>query len=250
MSEQKAPKPARPGKNPRLTGKLCEHMTYSAREAFKRLRTNVLIACPETEKKCHVIGVTSAQPTEGKSTVAINLSYSIAELGKRVLLVDGDMRRPSIHSKLNLDSSVGLSELLLGNDELTGAIVHYDSEKTHVPFDILLGGSVPENPSELLNSERFTRMISVLSSAYDYIVLDLPPCNAVIDAVSAAKQTDGMIVVIRENNCPKYVLSECMDQLKYAKVNVLGFVVNGSLEGAGKKYQYKYRYNNQYRYGY
>ena len=79
---------------------------------------------------------------------------------------------------------------------------------------------------------------SALSSAYDYLIIDLPPVGAVIDAVTLAKQTDGMIVVMRENNCPRSVLRDCVDQLKFAHVNILGFVVNGALEGAGKKYQY------------
>lgn len=233
--------------NSRITGKLCENMTYAAREAFKRLRTNVLLAFPEEgEKKCHVIGITSAQPSEGKSTVAIDLAYSLAELKKSVLLIDGDMRRPSLHDKLGYRVSPGLSELLTNEDNVGATVVHYKSATDGTAFDMITGGSIPGNPAELLNSKRFDALIQVLSSACDFIIVDLPPINAVVDAVNVARCTDGMIVVVRENNCPRYILQDCMDQLKYAKANVLGFVVNGSVEGSGKHYQYG---KQAYRYG-
>lgn len=236
---KKQPEKAGKKKSSRITGKLCENMTYSAREAFKRLRTNISIALPQEEKQCRVIGVTSAQPTEGKSTVAINLAYSLAELGKYVILIDGDMRRPSVHMKLDIEMPIGLSELLQGNDNLDQAVTRYNSSSGNVRFDILTAGAIPENPAELLTSKRFERVIEVISSVCDYVIIDLPPVNAVVDAVPVTKLTDGIVVVVRENNCPRTILSDCMEQLNYAKANILGFVVNGSMEGSGKRYQYK-----------
>lgn len=231
----------------RAGDKICENMTYAAREAFKRLRTNVLMAFPEEEAgKCQVIGVTSAQPSEGKSTVSVNLAYSLAELGKSVLLIDGDMRRPSLHDKLGFRPTPGLSELLTKEDNVGKAVVRYKSTVGDIHFDVITGGSIPGNPSELLNSKRFEALMKALTSACDYVVMDLPPINAVIDAVNASRLTDGMIVVLREKNCPRDVLADCMDQLAYARANVLGFVVNGSTEGAGKRYQYG---QQAYRYG-
>ena len=99
-------------------------------------------------------------------------------------------------------------------------------------------GEVPKNPSELLNSKLMSKLLETLSTAYDFIVIDLPPIGAVIDAVSVAQELDGMLVVIRENACPRGLLAECMQQLSYANVNILGFVVNGAMEGSSKKYQY------------
>ncbi len=217
---------------------VCENLSFAAKEAFKRLRTNVVMSFDESEGVCRVIGVTSAQPSEGKSTVSLNLAYSLAELGKRVLLVDADMRRPSINVKLGIKLTPGLSDLLGDTNSITSAIQKYYSSTSEATFDIIPGGIIPQNPSELLNSRRMERLLSALSSAYDYLIIDLPPVGAVIDAVAVAKQTDGMIIVMRENNCPRGVLNDCVDQLKFAKVNILGFVVNGALEGAGKKYQY------------
>ena len=248
MAEVKAPKQVNSDKkNPRLTAKICEYMTYSGREAFKRLRTNTVIALgDDKEKPCRVIGVTSAQPSEGKSTVSINLTYSLAELGKAVLLIDGDMRRPSIHNAVGEPVSPGLSDVLTGKVNLKDAMERYKSSVNEVYFDMVLSGDYPENPSELLNSSRFKKFVEVVSTAYEYIIIDLPPVNAVVDAVSVSRLADGLIVVIRENHCPRYVLDSCMEQLQYAKANILGFVMNGCVEGAGKHYQYN---NYYYRYG-
>lgn len=229
-------------KKKQLTGKLCENMSYASREAFKRLRTNIMIALPQEEKQCKIIGITSAQPSEGKSTVAINMAYSLAELGKYVILIDGDMRRPSLHDKLDIQAPIGLSELLQGNDKLDAAVVRYKGEKTNVHFEVLTAGAIPDNPSELLTSARFQKILDAISSVCDYVIIDLPPVSAVVDAVGVSKLTDGIVVVVRENNCAQYILADCMDQLKYADANILGFVVNGSVEGAGKRYQYRYQY--------
>lgn len=236
-------------KNPRVSNKVCEFLTYSGREAFKRLRTNVMIALSDkNDKKCQIIGVTSAQPSEGKSTVSINLAYSIAELGKSVLLIDGDMRRPTVHGVVDIPLSPGLSDVLSGTENLSKTIVRYQSTTGGVGFDMIPSGVIPGNPSELLNSDRFKRFIEVVSTAFDYVVIDLPPVGAVIDAVNVVRCTDGMIVVLRENHCPQYMLSDCVEQLRYAKANILGFVLNGCVEGAGKRYQYsqvqQYRQDN------
>lgn len=247
MAEAKEPKQVNSDKkNPRLSAKICEYMTYSGREAFKRLRTNTVIALgEEKDKNCQIIGVTSAQPSEGKSTVSINLAYSLAELGKAVLLIDGDMRRPSIHNTVGERLSPGLSEVLTGADNLKNAMIRYKSHADETYFDMILSGELPEKPSELLNSGRFKKFIEVVSTAYEYIIIDLPPVNAVVDAVNVAKCTDGLIVVVREDHCPRSVLVDCVEQLQYAKANILGFVMNGCVEGAGKRYQY----NQYYRYG-
>lgn len=233
--------------NSRKTAKICEYMTYSGREAFKRLRANVMIALSDKQdKNTYVIGITSAQASEGKSSVAINTAYCMAELGKSVILIDCDMRRPAIHENVGAKLTPGLSDVLVGNANLNDSIVRYKSSTGSTTFDILPGGEIPENPSELLNSGRFQKLIEVVSTAYDYVLLDLPPVGPVIDAVMVTKCTDGLIVVVRENHCPRYVLNDCMDQLRYAKANILGFVMNGCVDGAGKRYQYNKQYAYQY----
>lgn len=193
---------------------------------------------PREDTSCHLVGVTSAQPSDGKSTIALNLAYSLAELGKKTLLIDADMRRASLHEKTGFEKVPGLNELVTVTTDVKSALRHYQSSNSETGFDLIPGGEAAKNPSELLNSERMARLLETLATAYDYIVIDLPPVGAVIDAVSVAQELDGMLVVVRENTCPRGLLSECMQQLDYADVSVLGFVVNGALEGSGKKYQY------------
>ena len=114
----------------------------------------------------------------------------------------------------------------------------YISSTGEATFDFIPGGDVPHNPSELLNSTLLENLSATLRAEYDYLIIDTSSVGAVIDAVSVSKQTDGMLVVMRENSCHGGVLRDCVDQLKFTHVNILGFVVNGALEGAGKKYQY------------
>ena len=218
----------------------CEYLSFAAREAFKKLRTNLVMGFPEEEETIgRCVGITSAKPGDGKSTIAINLAYSLAELGKKTILIDADMRRSSIHEKADIAKSPGLSHLLTGRVRtIAAAIQTYQSSESETHFDIMPAGDIPQNPSELLNSDLMTYLLRTLAANYDYVVVDLPPIGAVIDAVSVAQELSGMLVVIRENTCPKSLLADCMQQLDYAGVNVLGFVVNGALEGSGKKYQY------------
>ena len=224
---------------------VCENLSFASKEAFKRLRTNLVVSFPADDTSCHLVGITSAQPGDGKSTIALNLAYSLAELGKKTLLVDADLRRASIHDKLGIERVPGLSELIKGNiNDISVSVRRYASSNTQL--DIIPSGEMPENPSELLNSERCARLFELLAQAYDYIVVDLPPIGAVVDAVSIAQELDGMLVVIRENACPRGLLNDCIQQLNYANATILGFVVNGAMEGSSKKYQYG-KYNS---YGY
>ena len=248
MAENRELKQVNPGgKRKGHTARACEYLTYSGQEAFKRLRTNVLIALGESEKKCRIIGVTSAQSSEGKSTVSVNLAYSLAELGESVLVIDGDMRRPAVHEIMGASQTPGVSEILTGKSGLNEAIVRYKSTADSTVFDLIPGGEISDHPSELLNSSRFGKVLEVVSTVFDYVIVDLPPVNAVIDAVNVSKYVDGLVVVLREDHCPRYVLNECMEQLRYAKANILGFVMNGCIEGAGKHYQYQYKNQPYYR---
>lgn len=235
-------------RNPRKSAKICEHMPYSAREAFKRLRTNVLIALGEKPGQgSHIIGITSAQPSEGKSTISINLAYSLAEQGKKVILLDCDLRRPSIHANMGIDQAPGITEVLDGRKNLGSVLIHYKSTASDTTFDLMVAGELPDNPSEVLGSRNFLQLLEAAGKAYDVVILDLPPVNAVIDAAVVARMTDGLVVVIREKHCPRFVLQDCMEQLRYAKANILGFAVNGSV--ADKKYyrnKYAYRYGDAY----
>ena len=232
------------GKSSKLP--ICENLSFAAKEAFKRLRTNLIMCFPREDTSCHLIGVTSAQPSDGKSTISLNLAFSLAELGKKTLLIDADMRRASLHEKTGVEKTPGLNELItVKTKDIPSALRHYQSGNSETSFDLLPAGEAANNPAELLNSEHMEKLLEAFSKVYDFIVIDLPPIGAVVDAVSVSQELDGMLVVVRENVCPRNLLSECMQQMSYADVNVLGFVLNGALEGSSKRYQY-----SNYSYGY
>ena len=218
---------------------LHKNLEFTATEQYKLLRTNLEFTLP-ADGKCHVIGVTSSMRGEGKSTTAVNLSYVLAEKGKRVLLIDGDLRIPSVAAKMEIPGSPGLTDLLMGRG---AQITDYQSPFQKKWF-ILPAGEIPPNPSELLGSRRMEAILNDLKEKFDYIVIDLPPVNIVSDALSISKLITGMIVVIREEYTEKKELERCIRQLRLSNVNVLGCVMNESKSGGGaygKKYKY-YKY--------
>ncbi|MBE6758437.1 MAG: CpsD/CapB family tyrosine-protein kinase [Ruminococcaceae bacterium] len=221
---------------------LHKNLEFTATEQYKLLRTNLSFTLPETEG-CKIIGVTSSMRGEGKSTTAVNLSYVLAESGKKVLLIDGDLRIPSIAKKMKIASNPGLTDLLRGDSAV-------DLEGMQSPhfwnWYIMPSGALPPNPSELLGSKRMETALANLSQQFDFIVVDLPPVNIVSDALAISKYITGMIVVIREEYTEKKELETCFRQLRLSNVNVLGCVMNETKNGKG--YYNRYRYKRYYRY--
>lgn len=228
---------------------LHKNLEFVATEQYKLVRTNLDFVIPEGTK-CPVIGVTSSMRGDGKSTTAINLSYVLAERGSKVLLIDGDLRIPSIAKKMGIPPSPGLTHFLINKD-----IQEIDKFKTDVldNWYIMPSGSIPPNPSELLGSKRMESALAVLKDTFDYIVIDLPPVNVVSDALSISNLITGMIIVIREEYTEKKELERCFRQLKLSNVNILGCVMNEAKtmsENGGKYKRYKnYRYyhRNEYK---
>ena len=221
---------------------LHKNLEFTATEQYKLLRTNLSFALPENEG-CNIIGVTSSMRGEGKSTTAINLSYVLAESGKKVLLVDGDLRIPTVAKKMLIESPYGLTDLLRRE-----APLNLESLKSpyHDKWYIMPSGMLPPNPSELLGSKRMGDALGELSAHFDYIILDLPPVNLVSDALAVSKYITGMIVVIRQEYTEKKELATCFRQLRLSNVNVLGCVMNETTSDRG--YYSKYKYKRYYRY--
>lgn len=226
---------------------LHKNLEFTATEQYKLLRTNLEFTVPEGTK-CPIIGVTSSMRGEGKSTTAVNLSYVLAEKGNKVLLIDGDLRIPSIAKKMNIASTPGLTDVLMGRD--TRKLNDYKSSLLDTWY-IMPSGDIPPNPSELLGSKRMEAALQSLKNEFDYIVIDLPPVNIVSDALSIAGLITGMILVIREEYTEKKELERCFRQLKLSNVNVLGCVMNEAKSGSSSYGKYKkYRYYKYYRYYY
>lgn len=227
---------------------LHKNLDFTATEQYKLLRTNIDFTLPE-EDGCHVIGVTSSMRGEGKSTTSVNLSYVLAEKGDKVLLIDGDLRIPTVAKKMNIDGKVGVTDLLMGK----GPDIEYFKSDLLDTWYIMPAGEIPPNPSELLGSSRMTKLILQLKEQFDYIIIDLPPVNIVSDAISISQNLSGMIVVIREEHTEKKELERCMRQLKLSGVNILGCVMNSAKREGGSYGKYKrkyYKYGYGYGYGY
>lgn len=216
---------------------ICENMNFAASEAYKRLRTNILFSFADNSA-CRVVGVTSALRGEGKSITAINIAYTMAINGKKVLLIDADMRIPSISKKLELPKGTGLSNLLVGLDKVTETFQRYNCSKHDIGFDIIPAGDLPPNPAELLGSKRMSSLLNSLKQHYDYIFIDLPPICAVSDALIVSKVTDGMIVVVRQDYCRTDTLKDTVQQLEFVEANIIGFVYNGASDGSGSYGKY------------
>lgn len=219
---------------------LHENLQFTAIEQYKLLRENLSFVLP-SDRKCAVIGVTSSMRGEGKSTTAVNLAYVLAEKGKRVILIDGDLRIPSIAKKMRIESSPGLTDLLRSADVKQ---LNLFRSTQYTNWYIMPSGELPPNPSELLGSSKMKNILEALSENFDYIVIDLPPVNLVSDAIAVSKYTTGMVLVIREDYTEKKELDNCFRQLELSNVNILGCVMNESKGGNGyyKKKKSYYRY--------
>ena len=222
---------------------LHKNLEFTATEQYKILRANLSFTIPENVK-CPVIGVTSSIRGEGKSTTAVNLSYVLAENGKKVLLIDGDLRIPSIAKKMGIESTPGLTNLLMRFE--SRQLISFQSNILDNWY-IIPAGNIPPNPSELLGSAKMEKLLENLSEEFDYIIIDLPPVNIVSDALAISRYITGMILVVREEYTEKKEFEACSRQLELSNVKVLGCVINGAKTGSGSYGKYR-RYYKKYKY--
>ncbi|MBQ7822472.1 MAG: CpsD/CapB family tyrosine-protein kinase [Clostridia bacterium] len=215
---------------------------FQITEAYKALRTNVQFSVAGSESKCKRIAITSALPKEGKTITTINLAVTFAQTDARVLIIDCDMRRPRIHRYYDLESRVGLSNILSGMCTLTEAIKQTNRPNLHV----IPAGLIPPNPAELIASENMKKMLDELSEVYDYIIIDTPPVNIVTDALSLVPYVDGTIIVVRSAQSTHPETKKVLTKFEYANAPVLGFVLNNVISSSTKGYTSKYR-NYSYR---
>ena len=229
-------------------------LSFAASEAYKLLRTKLQFSFAD-DNDCRVIGISSALSGEGKSLTAVNLAFTLSQLDKKVLLIDCDMRRPTLAEKLGILRTPGLSNYLTRQCHLDDLVQMCGLKGNEKAFQVITAGQNPPNPIELLSSERMKSALAAVRQTYDYVILDLPPVGEVSDAMAVAKDTDGILLVVRQNYCDRVSLAEAVRQFDFIHSKILGVVFNCTSEHSGnygkgyyKRYyrRYYHRYYNRY----
>lgn len=209
---------------------------FFTQEAYKVLRTNLQFCGQDVR----VIAVTSCNENDGKTTVALHIAKSFAELDKRVLLIDSDMRKSVMAGRnTNAQVSNGLSEVLTGMCSISECLYPVVNSKMH----ILFAGQYPPNPVELLSGKYFSALISECRKVYDYIIIDTPPLGQVIDAAVVAEKCDGAVMVIGNSKVHYRMAQEVVEQIKKSGCKMLG-VIRNNRKGVNKKYYYRKYYRH------
>lgn len=208
-------------------------------EAYRAVRTNLQFAGADKQLKC--ISFTSSTPSEGKSTTISNIALAMAQDGKKVLLIDADMRKPVQHRIFGLFNK-GLSNCIAMNMPLDEAIQPSD----HPNLDILASGPVPPNPSELLGSQKMDELLRQVKHIYDYVLVDMPPVLAVTDAAVLSQKVDGIVFVIKSGKISPDEAKLAKTRLEQAGANILGAVLNAVPQRhGGYGYGYYYYYDEE-----
>jgi capsular exopolysaccharide synthesis family protein len=217
------------------------HPMSMAAESCRTVRTNLMFMAAESPNKTMV--VTSANPKDGKTTVATNIAIALAQSGQRVLLVDADLRRPRIHKAFDLDNRTGLTNALVGERSLSQVTVDVGIDK----LSVVTCGPLPPNPAELLHTKQFSRLLEEAASQYDRVIFDSPPLRAVTDAAILAPQCGGALLVVRANATTRDAVIAAIRSLRDVHANILGGVLNdvdpsrGGQGYLGESYYHYYR---------
>ncbi len=220
---------------------ITNNIPFNVIESYKLIRTNVIFSLSTSENKVFV--VSSANPSEGKSTTSSNIAIAFAQTENKVLLIDADMRKPVIHKMFSLTNNSGLSTVI-GKMNTFEESVHKNVIEN---LDVLPAGPTAPNPSELLASESFENLISELSEKYDYIILDTPPVNVVSDVLTMKNSIAGIMLVLKYGSTTYDDVDNCMKKIELADINMFGFILNGiDNKHDGSYYKYKYKYDYGY----
>ncbi len=200
-------------------------------EGYKSARTSLVFSLVAENNPC--VAVTSWSKGEGKSTATVNLAISFAKMGKRVLLMDTDLRRPNVHNLLKLHNTSGLSEVI-------GQFVDFEQAVFHdvVPcLDVLTAGAIPPNPSELIASPAFGSFMNMVKNQYDYIILDTPPIGVVTDTLLLKEHIAGYVMIVREKVTTHGDIEKAVQSITLADSKILGFLKVGCALQDRKKYR-------------
>ncbi len=221
-----------------------EKSPFLITEAFRQLMSNISFAVPKKEAGLgKLICISSALSHEGKTTTSSNIAITFSTAGYKTVLVDCDMRKPKIRKMFNLPKGKGLVDYLSGHCEFKD-ILHKEVRSN---LDVIPTFKTAPNPNALFNSEEFTKLFDELAKTYDYVIVDTPPISVVSDGVIVGKHCDGVILVTRPYYSDHKTIQIAINNIEFAEVNFLGFVVNDLMVDSGKKKGY---YKKYYKYGY
>lgn len=222
---------------------LTEQSPFSVKEAYSSVRANLLFVGNGNE--CTTIAFTSASENSGKTLTSINLAISFTQMGKKVLLIDSDMRNPSVNRGLSIKNDVGLSEVLAGiTTEIPIIKTKYEN------LYVLPAGKTPPNPAELLLSKRFDKLRTACEPNFDFIFIDTPPVGVVADALPLTKKVDGFVFIVRAGVENKHIVKDAIDEITRLEGKVLGMILN-DVNSKTQGYKGNYgRYGYGYGYGY
>lgn len=217
-------------------------------EDYKFVRANVVFSLSILEKK--ILAVSSPNASEGKSTSAANIAIALAQNGSSVLLMDADMRKPVQHRFFKTKNSQGLSTLIIQKSSIERSIKSTGVKNLY----LIPAGPIPPNPSELLASPQFAKLLDQLSQNYDYVIVDTPPINEVSDTMSLSNCIGGLLLVVRFGKTCYKAIENCMNLVNLSKLNVIGFLINDIYYKRSLSYEYKnyksyknYEYKSDYR---
>lgn len=230
-----------PSKKIMINKILSDESPFAIKESYSSLRANILFT--GKGEKCPVYAITSAEENEGKSLNSINIAIALSQLGKKVLLIDGDMRNSTIGKQLKLNQKQGLSQYLAGIIQKPELVSHGEN------LSVLLSGTLPPNPAELIGGNRFSELLDQMKQEFDYIIIDLPPVGIVADARLIAEDVTGYFMVVRSGISKMNKEKRAVLYLEQVGAEIAGFIYNGvnpkSSDYTYKKYDYEYQYGDK-----
>ncbi len=211
---------------------------FSVVEAYKNIRVHLLSHLSSING--NTVVVSSPFASDGKSTTAINIAITLSHLSKKVLIIDADFRRSTIHKKLKITNGLGCTDIILGETKLEDVVINYNSY-----LDVITSGSITANPSELFVSAGFDQLLAEAKDIYDYVIIDTPPINIVSDTLVIAQKCDSLIIVARAGITTYEAFKSALDTAESLNINIMGAVLNG-IDNQNNKY-YRYKYNKYYK---
>ncbi|MBI5204611.1 MAG: polysaccharide biosynthesis tyrosine autokinase [Nitrospirae bacterium] len=211
-------------------------------EAYRTVRTGIILSAAGEPPR--VLLVTSTVPEEGKTTTSANLAIAMAQMGEKVLVIDGDMRRHNLHEVFNLDNTIGISDIIVGRETLASAVKYIEGMPN---MNVITGGTLAPNPSELLGSNRMKELLAAMREKYDRVIIDSPPLMACSDSLVLSKLSDGVIIVIWGGVTSRGIIKKAGQSLLGVNAKILGVVLNKIVITKRNSYYYPhYNYSNYY----